>query len=76
MAWCRHHLLPLLSLAFMLGIAAAQQLAPRLAPDSPFIAILLAAIALCLIALLCCSPRRALVWAGLPLFCCTGVLHN
>ena len=51
MAWCRHHLLPLLSLAFMLGIAAAQQLAPRLAPDSPCIAILLAAIALCLIAL-------------------------
>lgn len=60
----------------MLGIAAAQQLAPRLAPDLPFIAILLAAIALCLIALLCCSPRRALVWAGLPLFCCTGALHG
>ncbi len=77
--WCRHHLLPLLVLAFMLGLIVARQLMLQALPVpflSWFMAALLALILFWLLVMLVLPARLALVFAGVPLFFCLGLLHG
>lgn len=70
MAWARHNLLPLLALAFMLGIALAANIEAAALPSLAWIGI-----ALSLLVLARLPPDKALIWAVLPLLCCAGFVH-
>jgi competence protein ComEC len=77
--WCRHHLLPLLTLLFILGLVAARSLALDLPPAALpfwFPHTLLALVLLCLLAMLILPAQIGLVAAALPLFFCLGLVHG
>ncbi len=84
LAWCRHHLLSFLALAFILGIVSARwlslqaeaSLANSFTPASVLLVFLFGFCLLILLALLVLKPRYGLVFAGLPLFFVLGLVHG